>query len=86
MQDAVLSSLYKNVFSTPDGKKVLRDLMEFGGVMAQTHVPGDSHSSAFNEGQRRTVLRILSFLKPEEAMSLYNNPENIINNKGGYYE
>lgn len=80
------ANLYKKVFNSPEGKKVLRDLMEFGGVMSQTHVPGDSHSTAFNEGQRRTVLRILSFLKPEEVINLYNNPENMMNNSGGYYE
>lgn len=78
--------IYKEVFNTPSGKKVLRDLMNVGHVLGQAHVPGDPHTSAFNEGQRRIVLRILSFLKPEEILEIQNNKDNIIANTGGFYE
>lgn len=81
------SKLYKKVFNSPEGKKVVRDLMECGMIFGQTHVPNDPYSSAFNEGQRRIVLRLLSFLKPEEMLDLYNSKENVITNSNeGLYE
>lgn len=76
--DKVKRDLYLRVFSTAEGKKVLRDLMQFGHVFDQVHVNGDPVSTAFNDGKRRMVLRILSFLKPQEMIDLYNNRQNVI--------
>lgn len=57
------SDAYKAVFSTPEGKEVLKDLIEFCHVNDPTHVIGDTHQTAYREGERRVALRILGFLK-----------------------
>jgi hypothetical protein len=48
---------YKNVFSTPEGKRVLFDLMDRGDVL-NTH-GGDP----FKEGRRSLVLEIMKKVK-----------------------
>lgn len=50
---------YKELFGTQIGQKVLFDLMKQHGVLSQCYVPGDSHSSAFNDGARTVILRIM---------------------------
>lgn len=49
---------YKRVFDTPDGKKVLRDLMNCSNFMNST-IGRDSHETYFNEGSRSIIIRIL---------------------------
>lgn len=58
------SRLYKRVFSGEDGSKVLQDLMA-NHYMAGTTLTSDSHITAFNEGQRNVVLRILKLVKED---------------------
>lgn len=70
--------IYKEVFDTPNGKKVLKDIMDFCHIMGQLHDPNNSHNTAFNDGKRRVALRILSFLKPEEIVDIYNSKDNLI--------
>ena len=53
---------YLDTFSTEQGKRVLDDLMKQSGVMRPAHVVGDSHESAYMEGQRQVVLSILDKL------------------------
>jgi hypothetical protein len=62
-----LARTYKRLFSTPDGRKVLADLM------TATHVfepipPGDAAAMAFANGERNVGLRIAAMLayKPED--------------------
>ena len=59
------NQLFRSVFTTFDGEKVLRDLMEkfykYG-----SHVAGDSHSTAFREGRRDVVIYILDRLEKAE--------------------
>ena len=50
------AQLYHLTFSTDSGRQVLQDMIaSYGG---QTYVQGDSHQTAFNEGQRSVVLSI----------------------------
>lgn len=55
-----LSQKYKNVFSTNDGKDVLKDLLVFCEISQPTFKVGQPDLSAFNEGKRRVGLRLLS--------------------------
>lgn len=49
-------SAYGAVFNTDQGKLVMEDLeASFGG---STYTKGDSHDTAFREGQREVLLRI----------------------------
>lgn len=58
---------YKNVFSGKDGEEVLLDLLKFTKVNQPTYIPGDPHTSAFNEGMRRVGLRLLSLTQQEKG-------------------
>lgn len=59
--------IYKNVFSTPEGEKVLADLAIFCGQYSPTYQQGDSHDTAYKEGMRRVFLRIHSYLNRDDA-------------------
>lgn len=49
-------SAYAAVFDSDQGKKVLEDLeLSFGG---SCYTKGDSHDTAFREGQREVLIRI----------------------------
>jgi hypothetical protein len=66
---------YTQVFSTPLGQEVLKDLMHFCKVYEPTYVPGDPETTAYNEGARRVVLRILSLMHkdPAKQFEIINN-------------
>lgn len=53
---------YQAVFSSSEGEKVLHDLMRTHHMTASTFCK-DPYDSAFKEGERAVVLRILSLLK-----------------------
>lgn len=53
---------YKSVFQTPDGEKVLRHILKVGNVTSSSFVAGDSHLTAFREGQRHLALSIFKFV------------------------
>lgn len=57
---------YKKVFGNDDGQKVLEDLSRRCHFKTTTNVKGDSHESAFYEGQRAAVLWIDNVLKQKE--------------------
>lgn len=67
--------MYNTVFDTPVGKDVLKDLMEFCKFLEPTYVPGDPTTTAYNEGMRRIILRILSIMNknPEKQYEIINN-------------
>lgn len=50
---------YKAIFSTPDGKLVLRDIVQHSHVGKSTYVKGDPDLMLIREGERRLALSIL---------------------------
>ena len=52
---------YQAIFSSEDGKKVLYDLMRTHYIISSTFSK-DPYETALKEGERNTVLRILSIL------------------------
>jgi len=54
---------FKQTFSSPHGHRVLRHLMQKSGFLRTSYVEKDSHTSAFNEGQRAFVIDIIRKLK-----------------------
>ena len=61
-----LISNYKTTFNTDAGKMVLEDLKKRSHFYNTTHVKGDSHESAFYEGQRSLVVFIENLLTKKE--------------------
>lgn len=61
---------YRQVFNTEDGKQVLAHLSKNCFLTQTTFVAGDPHQTAMNEGSRRVVLSILSFLNVDEQKLL----------------
>ena len=60
-----LQTNYKYIFNTDEGKKVLVDLEKRCHYHSTTNVKGDSHESAYMEGQRSVLLFIKSMLQKE---------------------
>lgn len=58
---------YAIVFDSPEGKRVLSDLMKRCGVLSPTFVVGDSHLTSFNEGKRNVALYIVGNLKYKDG-------------------
>lgn len=54
---------YQQCFKTPAGEKVLQDLMLFCKYRDSSFVVGDPNQTAFNEGMRRVILRIIKFME-----------------------
>ena len=55
---------YKRLFDTEDGKDVLKDLIRAGRVDASCFHP-DPYETAYNEGARDIVLRILKTINTD---------------------
>ena len=58
-----LQSDYKITFGSDEGKRVIDDISKRCQEFNTTHVKGDSHESAFYEGQRSIMVFIKSILK-----------------------
>ena len=58
-----LQKNYKFIFNTEEGKEVLTDLEKRCHYHSTTNVKGDSHESAYMEGQRSVILFIKSMLR-----------------------
>jgi hypothetical protein len=54
---------YEYIFNTDEGKEVLVDLEKRCHYHSTTNVKGDSHESAYMEGQRSVILFIKSMLQ-----------------------
>jgi len=65
-----LSAAYKKTFENPEGEEVLVDLMQTFGFFSTTYMVGDSHASAFAEGARAAVLRIVDTVGVEPVKFL----------------
>jgi hypothetical protein len=57
---------YQNLFESNDGKQVMLDLEKRCHYHSTTNVKGDSHESAYLEGQRSVLLFIKSMLQKEK--------------------
>ena len=61
-----LKTNYKYIFNTDEGKEVLSDLEKRCHYHSTTNVKGDSHESAYMEGQRSVLLFIKSMLRKDK--------------------
>ena len=60
-----LQTDYKTVFNTDEGVRVIADLEKRCHFLTTTNIKGDSHESAYMEGQRSVLLFIKSMLQNE---------------------
>ena len=60
-----LKEKYKFVFNTDEGKAIIDDLEKRCHYHTTTNIKGDSHESAYMEGQRSVLLFIKSMLRKE---------------------
>ena len=58
-----LKEAYKQIFNSDEGKLIISDLEKRCHFMSTTNVKGDSHESAYMEGQRSVLLFIKSMLQ-----------------------
>lgn len=58
---------YERVFATPEGQRVLHDILRAGGILAIAHVAGDPFATAFQDGRRSLALHIIDQLRWNEA-------------------
>ena len=58
---------YEYIFNTDEGKEVLVDLEKRCHYHSTTNVKGDSHESAYMEGQRSVLLFIKSMLRKNKG-------------------
>jgi len=56
---------YKSIFKTDEGKQVMSDLEKRCHYHTTTNIKGDSHESAYMEGQRSILLFIKAMLLTE---------------------
>jgi hypothetical protein len=63
---AGLKKNYQYIFNTEEGKEVLTDLEKRCHYHSTTNVKGDSHESAYMEGQRSVILFIKSMLRNDK--------------------
>jgi hypothetical protein len=61
-----LKEAYKIVFGSDHGKEVMEDLEKRCHYNATTNIRGDSHESAYMEGQRSVLLFIKNMLLNEK--------------------
>jgi hypothetical protein len=63
---------YKKTFSTDEGKMVLMDLVKSSGMMASSFVANDPYATAFNEGARSIVVRLIDTIQidPEKYIKM----------------
>ncbi len=59
---AELMSAYQNIFKSPQGELVLKDLMYSHSILSNTY-SGDVNQMLIREGERNVILRLLSILK-----------------------
>jgi len=61
-----LQTDYKTVFNSDEGVRVMSDLEKRCHFMTTTNIKGDSHESAYMEGQRSVLLFIKSMLQKKD--------------------
>ena len=68
---------YGHVFSTPEGRRVLLDLCDAGHIFQPTYVPGDFGETAFREGERNIVLRLLTIMNLTDQQMIRLSQEEV---------
>ena len=61
-----LQTDYKVIFNSDEGVRVMADLEKRCHFMTTTNIKGDSHESAYMEGQRSVLLFIKQMLLTKE--------------------
>ena len=61
-----LREIYKIVFGSDQGKRVMEDLEKRCHFWSTTNIKGDSHESAYMEGQRSVLLFIKQMLQTKD--------------------
>ena len=61
-----LQNDFKTVFNSDEGKRVLADLEKRCHFLTTTNIKGDSHESAYMEGQRSVLLFIKQMLQKKD--------------------
>ena len=61
-----LQTDYKTVFNSDEGIRVIADLEKRCHFKTTTNIKGDSHESAYMEGQRSVLLFIKSMLQKKD--------------------
>ena len=61
-----LQTDYKTVFNSDEGVRVMADLEKRCHFLTTTNIKGDSHESAYMEGQRSVLLFIKSMLQKKD--------------------
>ena len=57
---------YKSIFNSDEGSRVMADLEKSCHFLSTTNIKGDSHESAYMEGQRSVLLFIKQMLLTKE--------------------
>jgi|TARA_R100001079_G_scaffold98435_1_gene62252 hypothetical protein len=61
-----LQTDYKVIFNSDEGVRVMADLEKRCHFLTTTNIKGDSHESAYMEGQRSVLLFIKSMLQKKD--------------------
>ena len=61
-----LKDAYKRIFNSDEGKIIISDLEKRCHFLSTTNVKGDSHESAYMEGQRSVLLFIKQMLQTKD--------------------
>ena len=61
-----LQTDYKVIFNSDEGVRVMADLEKRCHFLSTTNIKGDSHESAYMEGQRSVLLFIKSMLQKKD--------------------
>lgn len=83
-----LARSYNEVFTGPEGERVLFDLMDKLHFMSPTyHTGANPHECDRHEGQREAILYILKMLryKPNKLMKIYEEGHEELSNLLGDY-
>jgi hypothetical protein len=62
-----IRSAYHTVFDSPDGKLVLTDMLQAGGLLESSMVGGDAHMTHYREGRRSMALDLIHKLRWTEG-------------------
>jgi hypothetical protein len=77
-----IAKQFQITYESPSGKEVLEDLQR-SFMFRTSHFRGDSHETAFREGQRDVILRILKMLEVAKNPDKYLVEEGKAGNSTG---
>jgi hypothetical protein len=58
-----MRDMYRQVFNSDSGIKVLRDLEARGNWRSSSYVAGDANATSFEEGKRAVILHIYNMIQ-----------------------